>query len=96
MAGTQGGHGSTAAELRLHREKVDERRPSETEGLGANQRVSCVVGEGAELTKAIDEADTRRRPRNERRTTTELHGRARRARESEGVRLRAQLSEGSE
>jgi hypothetical protein len=36
MAGTQGGHGSTTAELRLHGEKAGERGPSETEGLGAN------------------------------------------------------------
>jgi hypothetical protein len=38
-----------AAELQLHGEKVGERGPGETEGLGANQRVSRVVGEEAKL-----------------------------------------------
>jgi hypothetical protein len=36
MVGTQGGLGSTVAELRLHGEKAAERGPGETEGLGAN------------------------------------------------------------
>ena len=84
------------AELRLYGEKACEHGPGETEGLGANQRVSHVAGEDVELTEATDAADARRRPRNRRRITTELHERACKARESKGVRMRAQLSEGSE
>jgi hypothetical protein len=65
-------------------------------GWGANQRVSRVAGEEAELTEAIDTTEVRRRPQNGRRTTMELHVCTHSARESEGVRLRAQLSEESE
>jgi hypothetical protein len=57
--GTQGGLGATVVELRLHREKADERGPGEIEGLGANQRVSHIAGEEAELTEATDAADAR-------------------------------------
>jgi hypothetical protein len=70
--------------------------PGETKSLGANRKVSRVAGEGAELTKATDRADARRWPRKNGGSSAELHGRARRARESEGVQLRAQLGEGSE
>ena len=45
---------SMAVETRLHGEKFDERQPREIEGLGANQRVSRVAGEEAELTRAMD------------------------------------------
>jgi hypothetical protein len=64
MAGTQGGLGSTEAGLRLHGENTGEHRPGETEGLGANQRVSRIAGEEAELTEATDAADAQRRPQN--------------------------------
>jgi hypothetical protein len=43
--------------------------------------VSRITGEEAKLTEATDTADARQRPRNGRRTTAELHGRVRRARE---------------
>ena len=56
MAGTQGGLGLTAVELRLHGEEVDERGPGKPKGLGANQKVSHVAGEEAELTEATDVA----------------------------------------
>jgi hypothetical protein len=88
------------AELRLYGEKACERRSGETEGLGANQRVSHIAGEDAELTEATGTPDAQRRPRNRRRITTELHGRVRKARErerereSKGVRMRVQLSKG--
>jgi hypothetical protein len=62
-----------AAELRLHGEKAGERGPGETERLGANQRVSRVAGEEAKLTEATNVTEARRRARNGRRTTTELH-----------------------
>jgi hypothetical protein len=82
------------AELRLHCEEAGERGPGETEGLGANQRVSHVVGEEAELNGATNVTEARKRRWNGRWTTTKLHGRARSARESKGVWLRAQLSGG--
>jgi hypothetical protein len=69
--------------LQLHGENAGERRPGEIEGLGANQRVSRVAGEGAELTEASDAADARRRPQNDGGASSELHGRVRRARERE-------------
>ena len=47
------------AELRLYGEKACEHGPGETEGLGANQRVSHVAGEDVELTEATDAADAR-------------------------------------
>jgi hypothetical protein len=79
------------------------RRPVSTDqakqrGWGANQRVSRVADEEVELTEATDEVEARRRPKSGQRTTAELHGRAQseRERESEVVRLRAQLSGGSE
>jgi hypothetical protein len=63
-----------------------EREPREIEGRGANQRVSRVAGEEAELTGATDVIGAQRRPCNGRRTTAALHGCARSARErSEGV-----------
>jgi hypothetical protein len=43
--------------------------------------VSRVAGKEAELTKATDVAEARRRPRNGRRITAELHGRAQSERE---------------
>jgi hypothetical protein len=86
MARTQGGLGSTTAELRLFGEKDDEHGPGDTEGLGANQRVSHLASEEVKLTEATDATEARRWPQNGRRTTAELHGRARGARErSEGV-----------
>jgi hypothetical protein len=56
--------------------------------------VSRVDGDEAELTETTDATETRRRPQNEQRTTVELHGCARGARER-GARgsARAQLSE---
>jgi hypothetical protein len=45
--------------------------------------VSRVAREEAELTEATNEAEARRRPRNGRRTTVELHGCVRSARERE-------------
>jgi hypothetical protein len=42
------------AEIRLSGEKSIKREPREVEGLGANQRVSRVAGEEAELTGAVD------------------------------------------
>jgi hypothetical protein len=47
----------------------------------ANQEVSHVDSEGTYLTEATGVAETERRQQNGRRTTTELNGRARRARE---------------
>jgi hypothetical protein len=82
------------AKLRLHGEEAGERGPGETEGLGANQRVSRIVGEEAELNGATDVTEARQQRWNGRWTTTKLHGRVRGARESKGVRLRAQLSGG--
>jgi hypothetical protein len=52
------------------------------------QRVSRVADEEAELTEATDMTKARQRPRNERRTTMELHGHARSARERERERVR--------
>jgi hypothetical protein len=43
-----------ATGTRLHGEKSGEREPREIEGLGPNQRVSCIAGEEAELTEAMD------------------------------------------
>jgi hypothetical protein len=83
MAGMQGGLRSTAAEVQLHEEKAGERGLGETEGLGANQRVSHVAGEEAKLTEATDMADARRWPRNGRRIKVELHRRAQSERERE-------------
>jgi hypothetical protein len=81
MVGTQGGLGSTAAGLRLHGENAGERGWGETEGMGANQRVSRITGEEAELTEATNAADARRRPWNGRWTPMELRGHACRVRE---------------
>jgi hypothetical protein len=81
------------AELRLQGEEAGERGPSEPEMLGANQKVSHVAGEGAELTEATGATETQRQPQNGRRTTTSFTG-ARAKREGEGAQLRAQLSEG--
>jgi hypothetical protein len=78
MAGTQRGLGSTVVGLRLPGENAAVGGQGITEGLGANQRVSRVAGEETELTEATDAVDARRRPQNERWTTTELRGRARR------------------
>jgi hypothetical protein len=74
MAGMQGCLGSTTTGIRLYGENDGEREPGETEGLGANQRMSRIAGEEAELTEATDVADARRRPRNGRRIRAELHG----------------------
>jgi hypothetical protein len=81
-------------ELRLHGEKTGERGPGETEGLGQTRGCPVLL------------AKRQSSPRQQ--TWQKLddgHGTgdgsrrssmgARRARESEGVRLRAQLSEGS-
>jgi hypothetical protein len=54
--------GSMAVGLRLHGENVGEHVTGETDMLWANQRVSRVAGEEAELTKATDEGDALRRP----------------------------------
>jgi hypothetical protein len=62
------------AGLRLHGENAGEQGPGEIEGFGANHRVSHVASEEVELTEAMDATDARRRPRNGRRTTTELRG----------------------
>jgi hypothetical protein len=51
-----------AVGLRLHGENVGEHVTGETDMLWANQRVSRVAGEEAELTKATDEGDALRRP----------------------------------
>jgi hypothetical protein len=67
--------------LRLHGENAGERGPGETERLGANQKVSRVAGEGAELTEATDAANTRRWSRNGGEPSSEFHGRVRKARE---------------
>jgi hypothetical protein len=53
-----------AAEARLHDENSGEREQREIEGPRANQRMSCVAGKEAELTKAMDAIGARRRPRN--------------------------------
>jgi hypothetical protein len=47
-------------ETQLRGEKSGEREPGEIEGLGANQRVSRVVGEEAELTRATNATGARR------------------------------------
>jgi hypothetical protein len=78
------------AETRLHGENSGEHKPRELEGMGANQRVSRVAGEEAELTGTMDTTGARRRPRNGRRTMTVLHGCTRGAIERcEGVCLGA-------
>jgi hypothetical protein len=51
-----------AAELRLPSEEAGERGQGEPEGLGANQEVSHVAGEGAELTEAMGAIETQRQP----------------------------------
>jgi hypothetical protein len=71
------------AGLRLHGENVGERRPGKLERLGANQEVSRVAGEGAELTEATDAAVARRQPQNGDEPSAEFHGCVRRARERE-------------
>jgi hypothetical protein len=97
MMGTQQGPWSTVAESRLRGEESGEHEQREIEGLGANQRVPCVAGEEAELTRAMDTTRARRRPWNGRQTTMVLHGCALSAREGcEGVYCGALLSEGSE
>jgi hypothetical protein len=84
------------AETRLRDEKSGEHEPREIEGLRANQRVSRVVGEEAELTGAMDATEVQWQPRNRRWRTAVLHGCARGARERcEGVWWEAQQSEGS-
>ena len=81
MVRTQGDLGPTAAELRLQGEEAGEHRSGELEVLGANQEVSHIAGEGAELTEATDATDARRRPRNSGEPSAEFHGRMCRARE---------------
>jgi hypothetical protein len=67
-------------------------------GKQANQRVSRVADSEAELTDATDGTRTRRRSWNGRQSTVGSGGalwpRAQSEREGEGVRLRAQVSEG--
>jgi hypothetical protein len=75
-------------ELWLYREKVGERRPGEIEWQGANQRVSRVAGEEAQLTEGTDVVEAQWQPWNERRTTAKLHGCVRSARERERERER--------
>jgi hypothetical protein len=60
--------------------------------------VSRVADEEVELTEATDAVEARRWPQSGWWNTVELHGRTQseRERESEVVRLRAQLSGGSE
>jgi hypothetical protein len=83
--------------LRLQRENTGERGPGETEGLRANQRVSHVASEEAELTEATDAVDARRQSQNGDGSRWRSTGtRAERDRESDGVWLRVQLGEGSE
>jgi hypothetical protein len=85
------------AEARLHDEKSGEREQREIEGSGANQRMSCVAGEAAKLTEAMDATRARRRPRNGRQTTAVLHVCTHSVREGcEGVSWGALLSEGNE
>jgi hypothetical protein len=67
----------------------------EKDGLVANQRVSRVAGEEAELIEATDEAEARRWPRNGRRTTAELHRRVQCERERESERERGSSTEGA-
>jgi hypothetical protein len=67
--------------LRLHGENAGELGPGEIERLEANQKVSRVVGEGAELTEAMDAADARRWPQNGDRPSAGFHGRVRRVRQ---------------
>jgi hypothetical protein len=74
-AGDAGCLGSMASGLRLHGGNDGERGLGKTKRLGANQKVSRVVGEGAELTKATDVADARQRPHNGGESLVELHGR---------------------
>jgi hypothetical protein len=64
--------GSTTAGLWLHGGNADERGPGETKMLGANRKVSCVAGEGAELTEAADAAYAQRWPRNDNGSSAEL------------------------
>jgi hypothetical protein len=98
MAGTQGDLGPTTVELRLQGEEADERGPGEPEVLGANQEVSHVVGEGAELIEAMGAAETQRWPQNGWRTTVSFTGaRAERERgrgcSTEGTAERGRASE---
>jgi hypothetical protein len=82
-----------ASGLRLHGENAGERGPGEPEGLGANWKMSHIAGEEAELTEATDVAGAWRWPRND---DGAPRARVQSGRESEGVRLGAQLGEGSE
>jgi hypothetical protein len=98
MAGTQRDLRPKVAELRLQGEEAGERGPSEPEVLGANQKVSHVAGEGAELTEATGATKTQRQPHNGRRTTTSFTGtRAKRERgrgcSAEGATKRGRASE---
>jgi hypothetical protein len=61
---TQRGPWSTTVETRLRGEKSGECEPREKEGLGANQRVSRVTGEEAELTGAKDATGAQNRPQD--------------------------------
>jgi hypothetical protein len=89
----QGCLGSTVAGLQLHMENADERGPGETERLRAKRKMSCVDGEGVELTEETDAADARRRPQNDDGSLAELHRRTRRERERE--RERGSSAEGA-
>jgi hypothetical protein len=70
------------AGLRLHGESSGEHVLGETERLGPNRKVFRVADKKVELTEATDASDARRRPRNDGGSSTEIHGHARRARES--------------
>jgi hypothetical protein len=67
--GMQGGLGSTAAGLRLHAKNAGEHGPGEPKGLGANWKMSHVVGEEAKLTEEAGAIENQRRPHNGRWTT---------------------------
>jgi hypothetical protein len=86
--------GSTAAGLRLRKKRSGERGPGKLERGSANQRVSRVADDKAELTEATDGARARRRSQNERQSTVgggeALWSRAQSEREGEreGERVR--------
>jgi hypothetical protein len=63
----------------LHGENAGERGSGELERLGANQEVSRIAGEGAELTETTNTTDARRRPWNDGEPSVEFHERVHRA-----------------
>jgi hypothetical protein len=101
MAGTQGGLGSTTVELLLHGEEDEEHGPSETEGLGQTRGCPTLLAKRwsspRQQTRQTLDGGHRTDDRSRRSSTGAHRAREReRERESEGVWLRAQLSEGSE